>query len=149
MSGPPMSGDVDGDQGHKIGELAATAICGNDITASCFYVVGELSKNAGIYAPVCTVLSSLTLHCFRHIYGEVVTALPLNGGIYNLLLNSSTKRTASVAACLTILSYVATGVVSAVSAAEYLNCAPDTFGEISIVPAAIVILGFFAVLMLV
>merc|ERR1719463_875404 len=66
-------------QTHKtIGTLAATAICGNDITASCFYVVGELSKNAGIYAPVCTVLSSLTLHCFRHIYGEVVSALPLN-----------------------------------------------------------------------
>merc|ERR1719428_242143 len=91
---------------HKtIGTLAATAICGNDITASCFYVVGELSKNAGIYAPVCTVLSSLTLHCFRHIYGEVVSSLPLNGGIYNLLLNGTTKRIASIAACLTILSY--------------------------------------------
>lgn len=33
---------------HKIGELPSTAICGNDITASCFYVVGELSKNAGV-----------------------------------------------------------------------------------------------------
>merc|ERR1719487_2480299 len=122
---------------HKtIGTLAATAICGNDITASCFYVVGELSKNAGIYAPVCTVLSSLTLHCFRHIYGEVVSALPLNGGIYNLLLNSSTKRSASVAACLTILSYTATGVVSAVTAAEYLACSPY-FEHVEEVPFAV------------
>jgi len=132
---------------HKIGELPSTAICGNDITASCFYVVGELSQNAGVYAPICTILSSLTLFCFRSVYGEVVTALPLNGGIYNLLLNSSTKRTASVAACLTILSYTATGVVSSVSAAEYLTCSP-AFGPIQTVPTAIGILGFFAVLML-
>eukprot|EP00438_Fugacium_kawagutii_P019623 Skav232796 [mRNA] locus=scaffold614:296542:305254:+ [translate_table: standard] len=112
------------DDSHKIGELPSTAICGNDITASCFYVVGELSKNAGVFSPICTILSSLTLYCFRSVYGEVVTALPLNGGIYNLLLNSSTKQTASVAACLTILSYTATGVVSSVSAADYLKCSP-------------------------
>eukprot|EP00439_Symbiodinium_sp_Y106_P067370 s2490_g11.t1 len=37
------------DDSHKIGELPSTAICGNDITASCFYVVGELSKNAGVH----------------------------------------------------------------------------------------------------
>jgi len=135
------------DDSHKIGELPSTAICGNDITASCFYVVGELSKNAGVYSPVCTILSSLTLYCFRSVYGEVVTALPLNGGIYNLLLNSSTKQTASVAACLTILSYTATGVVSSVSAADYLKCSP-MFSSIESVPTAICILGFFAGCML-
>ncbi|CAJ1375440.1 unnamed protein product [Effrenium voratum] len=132
---------------HKLGELPSTAICGNDITASCFYVVGELSKNAGVYSPICTLLSSLTLYCFRSVYGEVVTALPLNGGIYNLLLNSSTKQTASVAACLTILSYTATGVVSSVSAADYLKCSP-MFAGIESVPTAICILGFFAACML-
>eukprot|EP00434_Breviolum_minutum_P036356 symbB.v1.2.032211.t1/scaffold3835.1/size49521/2 len=135
------------DDSHKIGELPSTAICGNDITASCFYVVGELSKNAGVYSPICTLLSSLTLYCFRSVYGEVVTALPLNGGIYNLLLNSSTKQTASVAACLTILSYTATGVVSSVSAADYLKCSP-MFAGIESVPFAICILGFFACCML-
>lgn len=138
---------IDQEDRHKIGELASTAICGNDITASCFYVVGELSKNAGIYAPVCTLLSSLTLYCFRSVYGEVVMALPLNGGIYNLLLNSSTKRTASVAACLTILSYTATGVVSSVSAADYLTCSP-MFSHVHQVPLAVGILAFFALLML-
>eukprot|EP00928_Gymnodinium_smaydae_P095709 TRINITY_DN8282_c1_g1_i1.p1 TRINITY_DN8282_c1_g1~~TRINITY_DN8282_c1_g1_i1.p1 ORF type:complete len:744 (-),score=146.53 TRINITY_DN8282_c1_g1_i1:365-2596(-) len=135
-------------QSHKsIGEVAATAICGNDITASCFYVVGELTKNAGVYAPVCTVLSSLTLYCFRNIYGEVVSALPLNGGIYNLLLNSTSKRTASVAACLTILSYTATGVVSAVSAADYL-CSSSLGAGVEVLPMAVGILAFFAALML-
>lgn len=138
----PSTGDA-----HKIGELPSTAICGNDITASCFYVVGELTRNAGIYAPICTVLSSITLFCFRSVYGEVVTALPLNGGIYNLLLNSSTKRTASVTACLTILSYTATGVVSAVTAADYMQCSP-MFGNLQKVPMSLAILGFFACLML-
>ena len=37
-----------------IGELGATSISGNDITASCFYVVGELAKSAGVYGPVST-----------------------------------------------------------------------------------------------
>ncbi|CAE8627635.1 unnamed protein product [Polarella glacialis] len=144
---PSMDTSAEDDNGHKIGELASTAICGNDITASCFYVVGELSRNAGVYAPLCTMLSSATLYCFRSVYAEVVTALPLNGGIYNLLLNSSTKQAASVAACLTILSYTATGVVSSVSAADYLKCSP-MFGDIESVPTAIGILGFFAMLML-
>lgn len=131
----------------KLGEFAATAICGNDITASCFYVVGELSKNAGVYSPCCTLLSSLTLYCFRHVYGEVVSMLPLNGGIYNLLLNSASKQVASVAACLSILSYTATGVVSSVSAVDYLRASPLLAG-IDVVPAAVGILAFFALLML-
>lgn len=133
---------------HKIGELSATAICGNDITSSCFYVVGELTKNAGVYSPICTLLSSFTLFCYRSIYGEVVTALPLNGGIYNLLLNSATKRTASIAACLTILSYTATGVVSAVSAANYFCSSPVGEGVIGVMPLSVSILAFFACMML-
>lgn len=39
---------------------------------------------------------------FRFIYEEVVTA---NGGTYNALLNTTSKRTAAFAACLGILSY--------------------------------------------
>ena len=38
------------------------------------------------------------------------TAIPLNGGAYNLLLNTTSKNVASLAACLTILSYTATAV---------------------------------------
>lgn len=29
---------------------------------------------------------------FRHVYAEVVTALPINGGTYNALLNTTSKR---------------------------------------------------------
>ena len=53
------------------------------------------------------------LYLFRKIYGEVVGALPLNGGAYNALLNTTSKRVASLAACLTLLSYMATAVISA------------------------------------
>lgn len=55
------------------------------------------------------------------IYGEVVSALPLNGGAYNALLNTTSKSTASVAACLAILAYIATGVVSGTEACHYLK----------------------------
>lgn len=152
---------------ERLGELQATAICGNDITASCFYIVGQLCRDSGIYAPLCTLFASLVLFCFRKIYTEVVCALPLNGGVYNLLLNSSTKRVASVAACLTILSYVATGVVSAVSAMQYLAGLLEGWGpagvqqemlhgppadaenDRTIFVGALSILFFFAALMLV
>jgi amino acid transporter len=59
------------------------------------------------------------LYLFRNIYAEVGTALPLNGGAYNALLNTTTKAKASVAACLTLLSYIATAVISANEAMHY------------------------------
>ena len=51
-----------------------------------------------------------TLFLFRSIYAEVGSALPLNGGTYTLLLNTTGKKIAAGAAVLTILSYVATAV---------------------------------------
>jgi amino acid transporter len=45
----------------------------------------------------------------------------LDGGVYNALLNCTRKFDASIAACLTMLSYLATAVISAKTAAEYLK----------------------------
>ena len=114
-------GEAEAREEHKLSEWPATAICGNDITSSCFYCTGLVANQAGVWAPLCMVLVSITLYLFRSVYGEAVTALPLNGGAYNVLLNTTSKQTASIAACLTILSYTATGVVSAASAAAYLQ----------------------------
>ena len=50
---------------------------------------------------------------------QVGSAIPLNGGAYNLLLNTTSKSIASMAACLTILSYTATAVVSAAECIAY------------------------------
>ena len=104
----------------KLNELEATAICGNDISSSCLYVSALSIGYAGQYAWVALLLVAGLLYLFRKIYGEVVGALPLNGGAYNVLLNTTSKSNASIAACLTILSYMATAVLSAGEGMNYL-----------------------------
>ena len=106
---------------HKLNQWMATAISGNDITSSTFYVTGLAVASGGVWAPVCMLLVAGTLRLFCSIYGEAITALPLNGGAYNVLLNTTSKKAAAVAACLSILSYMATAVVSASSALAYLQ----------------------------
>ncbi len=106
-------------QQHTLGQLSATAICGNDITSSCLYVSALAIAISGRWAPVALLMVSGILYLYRSIYAEVVGALPLNGGAYNALLNTTSKFRASLAACLTILSYMATAVISANEAIHY------------------------------
>jgi amino acid transporter len=108
-------------QKKRLGPWYATAICGNDITSSCLYVSAIATVYAHALAPVALLIVGGILYLYRKIYTEVVEALPLNGGAYNCLLNSTRKFTASVAACFTLLSYLATAVISAKTAAEYLD----------------------------
>lgn len=105
----------------KLGPLPATAIAGNDITSSCLYVSSIAIGYAGVWAVVALLLVAGVLFLFRKVYGEVVGALPLNGGAYNVLLNTTNKYNASIAACLTILSYMATAVLSGTTAMHYLQ----------------------------
>lgn len=127
----------------RLGQLASTAICGNDITSSCLYVSALAVAYAGRLAPVCLLLVAGTLFLFRSIYGEVVGALPLNGGAYNALLNTTSKYRASIAACLTILSYMATAVISANEAMHYLR---SLWEGLPVMPATVGLLLFFMVL---
>lgn len=127
----------------KLNELAATAICGNDITSSCLYVSALTIIYAGQYAFISLLLVGLVLYFFRKIYGEAVGALPLNGGAYNVLLNTTSKSNASLAACLTILSYMATAVLSASEAMHYLHSIYPYFPELL---ATIILLTFFLLL---
>ncbi|MDB2607121.1 APC family permease, partial [Zobellia sp.] len=92
------------------------------------------------------LIVSLVLFFFRKIYGEVVGALPLNGGAYNALLNTTSKSTASFAATLTLLSYMATAVISANEAIHYLH---HLISVIPIIAATIGLLCFFAILTIV
>jgi amino acid transporter len=71
-------------------------------------------------SPVGLGLVTIMLYFFRKVYAEIVTALPSNGGCYNALLNTSSKTFASLASCLSILSYTATSLVSAYDAVLYL-----------------------------
>ncbi len=127
----------------KLNELAATAICGNDISSSVLYVSALAIAFAGQYAWVTLLIVSFVLFLFRKIYGEVVGALPLNGGAYNALLNTTSKTLASFAATLTILSYMATAVISANEAIHYLH---HLIPSMPIIIATIVLLFIFAVL---
>lgn len=72
-------------------------------------------------APICLFLVTIMLFFFRLVYCEVVTAMPVNGGTYNLMLNTSSKKWAGFVACLSLLSYTATCIVSAFDAVIYLG----------------------------
>ena len=135
----------DQNQSHpkKLSQLAATAICGNDITSSCLYVSALCIVYAGQYAFISLMIVGLVLFFFRKIYGEAVGALPLNGGAYNILLNTTSKGNASLAACLTILSYMATAVLSATEAMNYLH---SIFPVFPVMIATLVILTIFLLL---
>ncbi len=125
----------------KLGELSATAICGNDISSSVLYVSALSIVYAGKYAWVTLLIVAFVLFLFRKIYGEVVGALPLNGGAYNALLNTTSKNTASFAATLTILSYMATSVISGNEAMHYLH---SIFPDINVMFSTVLLLIFFA-----
>ncbi|MGB8703387.1 MAG: APC family permease, partial [Gillisia sp.] len=124
----------------KLNELEATAICGNDISSSCLYVSALAIFYAGQYAWISLLMVAGVLFLFRKIYGEVVGALPLNGGAYNALLNTTKKSTASLAASLTVLSYMATAVISASEAVKY---AYSIWDVIPILPVTIGLLLIF------
>ena len=132
---------------ERLGQWYATAICGNDITSSCLYVSGIATVYAQTLAPLALLIVAGILYLYRKIYTEVVEALPLNGGAYNCLLNSTRKFTASLAACLTLLSYLATAVISAKTAVEYLdNLLPflpamEATAGVLVIFAALTILG--------
>jgi amino acid transporter len=140
-SGPIQVHKLSSGQEHKLGQLKATAICGNDITSSCLYVSALCALSAGKLAPVALGIVAVILYLFRRIYAEVGTALPLNGGAYNVLLNTTSKAKASLAACLTLLSYIATAVISANEAMHYAH---NLWHGLNVFGATIVLLGIFA-----
>ncbi|MEJ2077926.1 MAG: APC family permease [Acidobacteriota bacterium] len=131
---------------HKKGglaELPATAICGNDITSSCLYVSALAVVQAGRWAWLALLIVAGVLYLYRKIYGEVVGALPLNGGAYNALLNTTSKSMASMAACLTLLSYMATAVISASEAIHY---ARTFWTSMPVIGATVLLLAIFMAL---
>ncbi|RKP28064.1 amino acid permease-domain-containing protein, partial [Syncephalis pseudoplumigaleata] len=128
-----------------LGQWRATSIAGNDLIASVFYTIGVCFTTAGPFAPIALFLVSVVLYPFQKILSEVSTALPMNGGTYNCLLNTASKSTASVAASLSLISYTATAVVSASSATAYLaGELPDVLDSKAVFGMTIGILVLFA-----
>jgi amino acid transporter len=127
----------------RLNQWLATGICGNDISSSCLYVSAIAAVFAGVLAPVVLLLVVFLLYLYKKVYTEVVEALPLNGGTYNCLLNSTSKFAAALSACMTILSYIATAVISSKTAVEYLH---TVYPTVSVLEGTIFVLGFFAAL---
>ena len=130
-------------QKSRLGVWRATAICGNDITSSVLYVSGLCAAQAGALAPIVLLIVAGVLYLYRRVYAEVGSALPLNGGTYTVLLNTTNKRVAAAAACLTLLSYMATAVISASEAMHYAH---NLWTGLDVFAATIGILGVFAFL---
>ncbi len=128
----------------KFNQWFATAICGNDILSSCLYVSGIAVAFGGIFAPLILGVIALVLFMYKSVYTEVVEALPINGGAYNCLLNSTDKTIAAIAGVTTILSYIATCVLSATVSIAYLH----TLIPVPIIPVTIFLLFLFAVLVI-
>src|ERR1700730_18619937 len=97
-------------QHFKLNQWLATALCGNDILSSALYVSGIAILFAGVLAPLVLLFIGGVLFLYKAVYTEVVEALPINGGAYNCLLNSTSKTIAAIAGITTVLSYVATSV---------------------------------------
>jgi amino acid transporter len=142
-TGPMRVRRLDQSHRHTLGTWRATAICGNDITSSVLYVSALCAAQAGMLAPLVLAIVAGVLFLYRRIYAEVGSALPMNGGTYTLLLNTTSKRLAAAAACLTLLSYIATAVISASDAMHY---AANLVSNLNVLGATIALLGVFALL---
>lgn len=136
----------------KLGQFFSTALSGNDILSSALYVSGIATIFSGIYAPIVLLIVAVVLFFYKNVYREVVEALPVNGGAYNVLLNGASKPLAALAGVMTILSYVATAVISSKTAVEYLlkfleKISSTNYSNL-ILPIIIVILFGFAILVI-
>ncbi len=138
----------------KLNQYFATAICGNDILSSVLYVSGIVIPIAGVYSPIILFVVGLILLLYKSVYREVVEAMPINGGCYNALLNGTSKSVAATAGVLTILSYIATAVISSKAGVDYLSTiipteiVSSTLRSPAIIIATIAVLGAFALLVI-
>lgn len=126
----------------ELNQWLATAICGCNITSSCLYVIALSAVSAGKFTPLIMIVISALLYLFRFIYTEVVTALPVNGGTYNLLKTMVGQKSGALVGCLTMLSYVTTAVISSSSGTLYFKRTMDVILEDSISDFTIAFLPF-------
>lgn len=96
-------------------------IVGADIGTSVFYSTAVILPYVGLAAPLIILCVCLVMWFFKSTYEEGCTVSPFNGGAYIMVLQTVGKRLAMVVGALTILSYLATAAVSALSGAHYID----------------------------
>ncbi|MCB0393759.1 MAG: APC family permease [Bdellovibrionales bacterium] len=109
--------------------IIGAGIVGADIGTSVFYSTGLLFPYVGYLAPVFVLLVCCMMWAFKKTYEEGLALSPYNGGAYVMILRSVGRRVAVLAGALTIVSYLATAAVSALSGAFYITSLSS--GEIS------------------
>ncbi|KAJ9105384.1 hypothetical protein QFC21_001753 [Naganishia friedmannii] len=135
----------------KLDQYRATSIAGNAVWGSVFYSLPAICAVADIYSPICMAVACSILFLFRPILLELGSAIRVDGAStsspqYVYLLNFTAKGWALCAAAVTLIDAVATGVVSAATAASYIK------GEVTLpfpdLVLTIIILGAFTGLLL-
>lgn len=116
----PMPATAHKPGNHKIAWWLAAGLVGADIGTSVFYGTGVLFPHVGFAAPFFIFAVALCMWLFKATYQEGCSVSPLNGGAYTMVLQTVGRRAALMVGSLTILSYLATAVVSALSGALYL-----------------------------
>ncbi len=99
----------------------AAGIVGADIGTSVFYSTGILFPLVGFAAPFFIIIVVLAMWLFKITYQEGCSVNPLNGGAYAMVLSTVGRRSGLAIGSLTILSYLATAVVSALAGAFYVS----------------------------
>ncbi len=126
----------------------AAAIVGADIGTSVFYSTGIVFEIVGFAAPLMILIVCLLMWLFKLTYEEGCAASPFNGGAYMMVLQTVGRRMAMVVGALTILSYLATAAVSAISGAHYLDSfdSINNFSLPNLVAVALIPVVFFGLL---
>ena len=107
---------------RDLGALRAAAIAGNAITGSVFYSLPAVLSAAGVYAPISLFVACLLIGPFRPLMLELTSALGATDSVnYAYFRNISPSSLALVAAAATALDALATGAVSASTAASYIE----------------------------
>ncbi len=126
-------------------------IVGADIGTSVFYSTAVIMPYVGFAAPLVILGVCLAMWFFKSTYEEGCTISPFNGGAYIMVLQTIGKRLAMVVGALTILSYLATAAVSALSGAYYIDSIDNimdwpTTNVVSAAIAPVIIFGLLNII---
>ena len=113
---------------HLLPWYLGAGIVGADIGTSVFYSTGILFPYVGYATPLFILFVCLMMFFFKATYEEGCSVSPFNGGAYTMILQTMGRKFAFVVGSLTILSYIATAVVSALAGAFYLSSFFQTAG---------------------
>ena len=105
--------------------VIGAGIVGADIGTSVFYSTGLLFNYVGYLSPFFILLICLMMWAFKKTYEEGLALSPYNGGAYVMILRGIGRRSGVLVGGLTILSYLATATVSALSGAFYISSLMD------------------------